>query len=236
MRIPTLVRTVLASSSEARPHPADRGDRFFRRWTVASTITPARAREILGQNCLVIVEVQKHFGVTYTPEQLHHLAEIPFSTETLQECKDTHILFPGAPLSILDLRSLLLFSGTLAWCELEAFATEEVAVRWYLLRTEPQPGSFRKTFAEQTALLAAEDEIPRVCEVAYALLLHHRATGKRLLEKVYVRCADQTSIADRIHGGGFDRRGMFIGNTSKMYRDEVLGLAVARKPSRALPS
>lgn len=66
-------------------------------------ISPVRARGIMGNNCLGLEEVYWHYARDPDPEQY---AEIPFSEETLQACKDTHVLVAGAPLTLNDVRMI----------------------------------------------------------------------------------------------------------------------------------
>jgi hypothetical protein len=127
----------------------------------------ATARDIMGKNFLGLEEVCNGYAVLYSDDQLLQILEIAYSEERLQACKDTHILFPGYPLSLIDIHRKcgdLFYDND--WYHLEAFANEKkVSVRWYLIRKEPVPGSLGKTYSEQTDLLPKEEEVPFACEV-----------------------------------------------------------------------
>src|SRR5258708_4650210 len=66
----------------------------------------AQAHALLTQPPTVYTfeDVESIFGVTYTPEPRAGLQGIPFSKEVLKACAGTHMLFPGLPLSLLDIR------------------------------------------------------------------------------------------------------------------------------------
>ncbi len=65
----------------------------------------AEQRAIMGTNFLGEAEIAKAYSVKWTKAQLEKLSVIPFSEETLRDCKDTHVLFAGFPLSINDIRA-----------------------------------------------------------------------------------------------------------------------------------
>jgi uncharacterized protein (TIGR02996 family) len=68
--------------------------------------TEVAAAEILGHsNVHGVLDVQRHFKVQYTSEELTALAHVPFSQKTLHACAGTYILIAGAPLSLLDIRA-----------------------------------------------------------------------------------------------------------------------------------
>jgi hypothetical protein len=62
------------------------------------------AAEIMGENFFGYEEAMKCYDLRPTPKQLSALSEIPFSEETLRECKDTHILIAIFPISILNIQ------------------------------------------------------------------------------------------------------------------------------------
>ena len=102
-------------------------------------------------------------------------------------------------------------------------------VRWYLLRKEPVPESRNKTFAQQTALLTKEEDVPMACVVTYTVILHWLAHRERLLQDAYVRCRDKASgdrrvFVDRFTSDGFDVYAYPDGR-----RIDCVGLASARK-------
>jgi len=209
--------------------------------------TPTTPRKIMGRNFLSIAEVEQHFGVTYSEEQLKSLAEIPFSEATLKECKDTHILVAGFPMTILDIRTKI-YSKKMEICfvprgvryrlsenggySAQAFAaTEKVGLRWYLIRKDIVNHSFSaETFNDAKRLLGPGDVVPRACELVYATLLYFMATGERLFGRWYVCCIDLDLDGHQIGIGNFDSRGIAISSFSD--DDYGGGLSSARKPDQ----
>lgn len=184
--------------------------------------------------CYDLNEVETHFGVRYTPEQRDALAGIPFSEQVLRESVGTHMLFPGFPLSLLDVRdkhAALFYSKKGGWYaeEKHAFSRARVPVRWHLLRMEPVPKSFGKTWKEQQTLLGPDEEVPSAAVVAFATMLHFRMTGQRLFKSCYVRTSDVGSDGYRVDVGYFDAGGLYVYRDWDAYRYDSLGLASARK-------
>jgi hypothetical protein len=178
--------------------------------------------------------VEQQMLVQYSEEQRAVLEDIPFSEEVLRSCQGTHILFPGFKLSIAEMRKKFpdLFYGKAgnAWWDAQAFATtERVPPRWYLLRKEPVPGSFNKTWKEQQLLLPADEETPRTCEVIYGMLLHFLVTGERFFPDCYVRTADVDVGGGRVGIGVFGAGGLSVYNYWDDDRHDDLGVAARRQ-------
>ena len=201
------------------------------------TPSQIRAREIMGKNCLGIEEAVRHFGATFTDEQLASLAEIPFSEAVLEECKNTHVLVAGFPMSILNIRAKApskkpktFYSYKDAWYNTQAFAKDEkVEVRWYLIRKEAVAGSTSKTYGEQTAMLSAHEEVPRACELVYAVVLYFMATGERLFPSIYVRTVSLDSDGSRVYVGYFDSDGLLVNGNWVDYRYDDVAVSSSRK-------
>ena len=178
-----------------------------------------------------IEDVESAFGFKYTPEQKASLATIPFSKETLKACAGTHLLFPGAPLSLIDIREKNSenFNEDQEGEELEEFARATVPVRWHLLRMEQVPDSLKKTWDEQKQLLLSDEEVPSAAMVAFATMLHFTMTGQRLLQESCVRTSDVVAGGRRIYVSGFDagRVGVYRDWDDRRYED--LGIASSRK-------
>ena len=178
-------------------------------------------------------DVERIFGVTYTQDQRIALENIPFSEEVLKECAETHMLFPGYPLSLLDVRAR--FTGlfhikTGGWYADQAFAKDvQVRPSWHLLRMEQVPESFNKSWDEQCSLLTEGEEVPSSAVVTVATILHFLATGQRLFERCYVRTADRGSDDDRFSVGDFDADGLSVRSYWDGHRTPRLGLAASRK-------
>jgi hypothetical protein len=196
-------------------------------------MTEQYAREIMGRNFLGTKEVEEYFG-ELSPEQEEALSIIPFSKETLEECKDTHILVADIGLSIMDIKKrenckeLFYKSG---WDETQSFAKRTQEPSWRLILKTPVENSLNKTWGEQQALLDSQaDEIPFARQVVYTIILHSLATGERLFERnSAVRTNDVFSNGNHAFVGGFSKDGFVISywNDDNSYKG--LGLASARK-------
>lgn len=170
------------------------------------TTTFDRAKTLLdGSPCYALADVERIFGVTYAKEKRTVLENIPFSEKVLKTCARTHMLFPGFPLTLLSIRAKyahLFYAKTGGWYADQAFATEiQVSPTWHLLRMEPVPGSFSKTWDEQNQLLLPDEEVPSSALVVYATMLHFAATKKRLFQSCYVRMSDLDSGGRRVDVG-----------------------------------
>lgn len=224
---------------EALQAPIDDPDmrkRLVRFWLSGGyepTTMQKLAREIMGKNYFGIEEAVQHFGVKPTRAQLSALAEIPLTEAELRECKDTHILVAVFPLSVLDNRGKversLFYSHEDAWYNKQAFAKDKGEAHWQLVRKTPVENSTNKTWQDQQALLAKNEETPTAQIMVYAIIGHFLATGERLFENVYVRCSDLDSDGRRVYVGDFGSGGLDVSNYSDDYRSGNLGLSSARK-------
>jgi hypothetical protein len=193
-----------------------------------------KAREIMGTNMFGIEDAIKHFGVNPSKAQLAALGEVPFSEETLEACKATHVLVAVFPMSILDIRAKV--KGELwqafydqSWYNKEAFAKDRGEIGWHLIRKTPVENSTNKTWNDQQVLLGKDDETPKAQVMVYTIIGHYKATNERLFEKVWVRCSDLTSDGARVHVGHFGAKGLYVSYYWDGDRDDDLGLASARK-------
>ncbi len=192
-----------------------------------------RARGIMGGNMFGIEEGVKFFGMNPSKQQLAALTEIPFTEETLNASKDTHILAAVFPLSILDIRgkvkNSLFYSHDDAWYNKERFANDRGETSWQLICKTPVPDSTSKNWDAQQALLGKEEETPTVRIMTYAIVGHYLSTGERLFENIYVRCSDVDSDGYRVRVGRFDSKGLLVGSLWDDDRGSGIGLASARK-------
>jgi len=197
-----------------------------------------RAREILGRNFLGIEVATKHFDAAFTSETPVALASVPFSESTLEECKTTHLLVAGFPMTVLDVRANTT-RGSKAfdsyaygeiWFNTERFATtEKVNLGWYLLRKEVVSGSVERSFWQQQTMLSPKEEVPRACELVYALVLYFLALtqGRHLLLDCAARCIDLDSLGRRVWVGS-DSGGIFIYSCDEGPKERT-GVAAIRK-------
>ncbi len=199
-----------------------------------------QAKKIMGKNMFGVEDVIKHFGVTLralSVEQRARLTTIPFSKLVLQECEDTHILFPGYPLTIIEISDTvprgLFLSYADDWYHNQDFAKKKkVACRWYLIKKNGIPESFGKTFNDGEKLLVENEEIPYACEVIFMVILHKLVTGECLFSNSYVRCHDLTLRGDRLHVGGFSPEGLYFSTLHDHPGRENLGITASRLPHR----
>lgn len=197
------------------------------------TTSQKLARKIMGKNFFGVEEATKYFGVDPSRQQLAVLSEIPFTKAELREVKDTHILIAVFPMSTLDIRGKverqLFYSHENAWYNSQAFAKEKKEVSWQLVRKTPVPNSTSKTWQEQQAILAKNEETPKVQVMVYTIIGHFLATGEWLFENVYVRCSDVDSRGDRVDVGSFDAEGLRVSGHWDDDRYSGLDVAAVRK-------
>lgn len=115
------------------------------------------------------------------------------------------------------------------WYEKESFASLKEEPQERVLCMEPFPGSFNKTWAEQQALLSKDESVSLARQVIMMLVIHYQATGERLFENNYVRCADKGSDGDHVYVGRFGSDGLFVRDRWDGYRGPRVGLASSRK-------
>ncbi|MEK7639953.1 MAG: hypothetical protein AAB424_02360 [Patescibacteria group bacterium] len=214
------------------PAYARRVARYMQSGGYSPSTDQKRARDIMGSNFLGVEDIIKHFGISLTDDEVSLLRDIRFTEAQLQECKDTHVLFPGYPLSILEIRdrvpNAMFYSQD--WYNDEKFTKKEkVGLHWYLIRKDIVENSTSKTYQEQTALLTSNEEVPRACEVIYLIMLYFLAYQKRLFEKVYARCSNLSSDGNRVDVGNFDAKGLYVYSNWDDYRLVYLGVSSRRK-------
>jgi hypothetical protein len=155
--------------------------------------TETEAAQIMGrENVPSVLDVLRHFQTPYTPIQLQSLSVIPFTAETLRGCRNTHILVPGHTLNLEDLRRLHPEQFyDLEWLHQKALHRRNRGQpRWYLLRKTVAPNTLSIRRRKQLARLGPQEEVPRICEMAYMLVLHQLVHQSHLFEGVYGNCSD----------------------------------------------
>lgn len=207
--------------------------RYWQNGAYEATITQRAAQGIMRKNFLGPDEVFQYLKVPYTEEQLIELGEIPFAEGTLRKCKNTHILFAGYPLSLLDLKimkSNLFYNQIWYKYKEEEFASEEkVELKWYLIRRDCIPESTSKDWQEQLAMLKEDEEIPRACEIVYMIILYYLARNDRLFKTFYTRCQDVASDRCRVCVGGFVRAGLLIYSELEDRIHDDLGIVSSKR-------
>ncbi|MDP2599047.1 MAG: hypothetical protein Q8P49_04405, partial [Candidatus Liptonbacteria bacterium] len=69
-------------------------------------VTEKRAKRVMGSNFHTIAEAERHFKAKFTKDELGELQIIPATEAMLEEYRQTHILIPSLPLSILEMRKV----------------------------------------------------------------------------------------------------------------------------------
>ncbi len=204
---------------------------------VGEGLAQEAARMIMGQNFIFPSDVMSKLTVKYSSSDLLKLATIPFGESVLRECKDTHILFPSFPLSILETRekapNKLFYSYSDAWYNGHSFAhSERPEVRWHLIRKDRVPNSTNKTYSQQMALLSNQEENPPAVVLAQLMVIYHMMTGTKLYtweKNDGVRSSSLSSDGGRVYvlfyGGQLHVDYWYDGDSS----DSYLGLAASRK-------
>jgi len=198
---------------------------------IEETESHHQAHSIMGQNFLGINTVMQHFGVHFTDDELESLATIPFTEKVLTVCSNTHLLFPGARLSLLNVRECAPSAfWPQDWYEKRAFARDElVDCRWYLVRRDVVPRSTRWSYGEQQAYIGENEYVPRACELVYGVILNYLSREERLFKDTSTRCTD-TCKGLYVRVGTFQRYGINL-NVSYGYECGChLGLVTARNP------
>lgn|GEM_PF-1263660 len=205
------------------------------------------ARDILGPDFITPNEVMGMYkDIPYTPEQFNQLFRTVPGHAVLEWLRtNQYMLTPGppTPLSLSDLKRFGLMDTTVArsrytrsWVYDAPFATDEkVGAGWLAIGKEPLPGSFNKTWWQQTIDLTVqpfmEIYVPSMVEVVWSIATYNTARGDGLLSHpTYVR----TSTIRRHDGGALHMNvGCFAGREFDAYRkseaDENVGLAIALK-------
>lgn len=205
--------------------------RFMVNGGYEATTSQKNAKKIMGKNYHGPEVAIKHFGVSFSKQDLAYLADVPFSEETLRACKKTHILVAVPALSIIEIRTQtkqkLFYSQD--WYDKQQFAHQKGTIGWRLIRKTPVENSTSKNWEEQLALLGKEEEAPSAQVMVYTIIGHFLVTGERLFENVYVRCSDLDSDGVRVNVGGFDQHGLIVSSDWDDRRSGLLGLASGRK-------
>lgn len=162
--------------------------------SVEPSASQRRAREIMGTNMFDIEDAIKHFGVNPSKSQLAALGEVPFSEETLETCKATHVLIAVFPMSILDIQKTMkgksLPNG---WYKKQGFAKERGEIGWHLVPQGP---------------ISKEDLTARV--MIYTIIGQCKA--KRSFKNIDVLCSGKDSEGRRVFVSGSNDEDMFIHN------------------------
>jgi len=201
-----------------------------------SSVRMEYALEIMGRNSFSIADVRKAFGIDPSEPQLTTLSNVPYTENTLKECKDTHVLVAVFPFSIVNMRELVLretadmvFSPKF-WYKSEPFALSLGETIWQLIRKAPVPQSYLKTLDEHENIFMSKDDImPKARVLVYTIVGFYLAKGERMFENVYARCSDRDSFGVRLAVSGIGTDGIKVTNEFGNRRHRDLCLVPVRK-------
>ncbi len=201
--------------------------------SIDTTTTPEQAAEIMGTNFHGISTLEQHMGVNLSAKSKKLFTKVPFSTETLMACRETHVLVACGDLSLMDVwqaQTGLFYAKSEPWygARGEHFARSKGKTGWQLVRKNPVPDSTRRTWNEQNALLGQDEQVPSASVLAQAIIIHYQETEERLYETIYVRCSDVDSIGGRVYLGIFDQYGLHVDNDWDSRRFNRVGLSSSR--------
>ena len=198
----------------------------------STPVTLDQAQSIMGTNFHGVEALEKLLGRNLAKQAKATLNKsVPFSAETLEACRDTHVLVACAGISLMEVwsaQTALFYTKRDPWYKSQQFATTKVKAGWYLVRKTPVPDSTSKTWTEQRELLTEADEVPSASVLAQAILIHYLETKERLFEAIYVRVSDVDSGGYRVVLGDFDRGGLFVNDRWDVRRGNV-GVSASRK-------
>lgn len=175
-----------------------------------------KAREIMGDNFLdpeaVYQEIVNRHNGFLGARPGDEFERVPIAEAELEEYRnDNYILFPGYELCIQDFYSMVTFDLGFeledAWCLAFPFAKEQKVNRcWHLVRKSVVPGSAGETYYEMQKRLRPAEEIPRACELIYAVFFYCIfSEGVHLYRGHYPLCKDIICRDFRPHIGFFGR-------------------------------
>ncbi len=157
----------------------------------------------------------------FTEAEWKHLERIPFKESVMDDCADTHVLFPYKPISVDQLhKENPEFFGTRYTSHLyhgNEWAYEKSSLGWYMVRKDAHPGSVGKQWDSQIKLKGYKSS-PSVAVLVYMAIAYYKMNGKWLIEEP-VRSCDQ----DR------DRFYMMVSATDQVKK---MIIQIERSPSR----
>ena len=158
---------------------------------------------------------------------------VPYNVETLQKYRQTHLLIYLPQISIMDIwekQPGLFYYHEKPWYSEEKFANLKQENGWWLVRKDPVPDSFSKTWFEQLELLEPDEIVPPATLLVHTLILHWMERGEKLFGEAYGRCRDLDLGGRRVRVGWFNDSGLHIDAGSNKYSHNSFGLASVLQP------
>ncbi len=203
-------------------------------------VKPTRtARDIMGKNFFGIEEAMKYFKIKPTEAQLAALAHIPFTAETLEVCKHTHVLVSVFPVSISEIRAMHphLFRKDIKALRPKGTVTKRAdeEAGWYLIRKSANPGAYFDNPKMQQAVLGRNNVIPSARIMVYTIIGDYLMGGKdkRILAYSSIHF-DQNSKDRRVVIGPFGKDGLAINYYGTSFRPSHPGICMAKKTEKVL--
>lgn len=151
--------------------------------------------EVTAQRCMKDNFLSLH-AVSYTldrftEEEWKQLERIPFDKSVMEECGETHVLFPYKPMSVDQMhKEYPQFFGSdynpdlYHGCE---WAHKKSPLGWYMVRKDAHPGSVNKQRDSQIKLKGYRSS-PSVAVLVYMTIAYYQLTGKWLIEDPVTSC------------------------------------------------
>lgn len=167
------------------------------------------AQKIMGSQMILPEQVEGVFGkscfLSRTPTQL---SSGKFSRDTLEGGRDSHLLLPVLPISILEMMELMpkLFRRPdWQWYENNDFAKARgVDAGWCIIKKDVINNSLGLSFSKWSFAFP-EQTLPTARELVFSLLLWVKVSGQRLLPQRYAWSRDELPVGgEHVCVGYFD--------------------------------
>lgn len=158
--------------------------------------SPSKAAQIMGVNMHGLGPARRHFKREVDGEPFKF---VPYSSETLEACRETHVLVAITALSMNGIKDLAPSWGyqqgrgivpghTWMLSIYEEIDSAQPKPGWYLIRKRAV--GLNRTYEEALALLGPTEFVPSLAVLAQAMLLHIRETGEQLYQDKWAWSSD----------------------------------------------
>jgi uncharacterized protein YfkK (UPF0435 family) len=158
------------------------------------------ALNIMGVNIITPEEISKEMGLRLTEHRKHVLSKIPFSEETLQEHRNTHVLVPLFSTTASELEDLFyhMFGDYNQVCLDEGDISKKESTGWHLVRLSIVPDSVSKSYSEQVSLLNKKERVPTACILIYTIIAYSLCRKQKLFTGYKVRVKSKDEDGDYV--------------------------------------
>lgn len=159
-------------------------------WNSYDLITDQRrSKTIMKDNMISIEDVAQAFDIEFSIDQINQLVENTYYERVLQGCKNTHILFPGYPITPYEISckkpDLFFFNCDCRegfWYDYKEFIYKDTPqCRWYLLKKDLILNNPRPQIDDNYEILSP-------AEIIFMIVLYQAVNNIRLFPNVYLRC------------------------------------------------